>query len=37
MTTPSTTRPQTSNVNQPLEDTKFPDVGKLLILPFHDN
>ena len=35
MTTPSTTRVQTSSVDQPLKDTKSPDVGKLLILLFH--
>ena len=35
MTTSSTTRLQTSNVDQPLEDTKSPDIGKLLILLFH--
>ena len=35
MTTPSTTRLQTSRIDQPLEDTKSPDVGKLLILFFH--
>ena len=31
MTTPTTTRLQTSSVDEPLEDTKSPDVGKLLI------
>ena len=35
MTTPSPTRLQTSSVDQPLEDTKFLDIGKLLILYFH--
>ena len=35
MTTPSTTRLQTSSKDQPLEDTKSPDVGKLLTLLFH--
>ena len=35
MTTPLTTRLQTSSVDQPLEDTKSPDIGKLLILIFH--
>ena len=35
MTTPSITRLQTSIIDQPLEDTKSPDIGKLLILHFH--
>ena len=35
VTTPSATRLQASSVDQPLEDTKSPDVGKLLILHFH--
>ena len=35
MTTPSTAGLQTSSIDQPLEDTKSPDVGKLLILHFH--
>ena len=35
MTTPSTTTLQRSSVDQPLEDTKSPDVGRLLILHFH--
>ena len=34
MTTPSTTRLQTCSVDQPLEATKSPDVGKLLIPTF---
>ena len=37
VTTPSATRLQASSVDQPLEDTKSSDVGKLLILHFHDN
>ena len=35
MTTPSTARLQTSSVDQPLEDIKSLDVGKLLILFHH--
>ena len=35
MTTPSITRLQTSIIDQPLEDTKSPDIGKLSILHFH--
>ena len=35
MTTPSTTRLQASSIDQPLEDTKSSDIGKLLILHFH--
>ena len=35
MTTPSTARLQTSSVDQPLDDTKSPYVGKLLILFNH--
>ena len=35
MTTPSTTSLQTCSIDQPLEDAKSPDIGKLLILHFH--
>ena len=35
MTTPSTTRLQTGSIDQALEDTMCPDIGKLSILHFH--